>query len=49
MKLIFGYNNNSNYSTRDLKGGCNDNNFSLLDVYQDEKGPSFENPAAECL
>ena len=48
MKLIFEYNNNSNYSTRDLKGGY-DNNFSLLDVYQDGKGPSFENPAAECL
>ena len=30
------------YLTKDLKGGYNSNNFSLLDIYQDEKGPSVK-------
>ena len=34
------YNSNAKYSTNDLKGGYNSNNFSLLDVYLDGKGPS---------
>ena len=40
MNTIFKYNANANYSTKDLKGGYNSNNVSLLDVYLDEKGPS---------
>ena len=38
MSVIFKYNANAKYSTKDLKGGYNSNNFSLLDVYLDEKG-----------
>ena len=38
MNTIFKYNANAKYSTKDLKGGYNSNNFSLLDVYLDEKG-----------
>ena len=38
MNTIFKYNANVKYSTKDLKGGYNSNNFSLLDVYLDEKG-----------
>ena len=34
------HNANVKYSTKDLKGGHNSNNFSLLDVYLDEKGTS---------
>ena len=30
------------YSTKDLKGGYNSNNFSLLNVYLDEKEPSVK-------
>ena len=30
------------YSTKDLKGGYNSNNFSLLNIYLDEKGPSVK-------
>ena len=26
------------YSTKDLKGGYNGNNFSVLDIYPSEKG-----------
>ena len=36
------YNASAKYSTKDLKGGYNSNNFSLLDVYLDEKGPSVK-------
>ena len=38
MNMIFMYNINAKYTTKDLKGGYNSNNFSLLDVYLDEKG-----------
>ena len=37
MNKIFKYNTNAKYSTKDLKGGYNSNNFLLLDVYLDEK------------
>ena len=37
MNTIFKYNANAKYSTKDLKGGYNRNNFSLLNVYLDEK------------
>ena len=39
MNTIFKYNVNAKYSIKDLKGGHNSNNFSLVDVYLDEKGP----------
>ena len=39
---IFKYNANANYWTKDLKGGYNNNNFSLLDIYLDEKGTSVK-------
>ena len=42
MKTIFKYNTNAKYLTKDLKGGYNSNNFSLLDVYLAEKGPSVK-------
>ena len=42
MKTIFKYNANAKYLTKGLKGGYNSNNFSLLDVYLDEKGPSVK-------
>ena len=42
MRTIFKYNANAKYPTKDLKGGCNSNNFSLLDVYLDEKGTSVK-------
>ena len=42
MNTIFKYNVNAKYSTKDLKGGYNSNNFSLLDVYLDEKGTSVK-------
>ena len=42
MNTIFKYNANAKYSTKDLKGSYNSNNFSLLDVYLDEKGPSVK-------
>ena len=38
--MIFKYNANVKYSSKDAKGGYNSNNFSLLNVYFDEKGPS---------
>ena len=38
MNTIFKHNANAKYSTKDLKGGYNSNNFSLLDIYLDEKG-----------
>ena len=37
MNTIFTYNSDAKYSAKDLKGGYNSNNFSLLDVYLDEK------------
>ena len=42
MNTIFKYNANANYSTKDLKGGHNNTNFSLLDVYLGKKGPSVK-------
>ena len=42
MNTIFSYNVNAKYSTKDLKGGYNSNNFSLLDVYLDEKKTSVK-------
>ena len=42
MKTVFKYNVNAKYSTKDLKGGYNSNNFSLLNVYQDKKEPSVK-------
>ena len=41
MNTIFKYNVNAKYSIKDLKGGHNSNNFSLVDVYLDEKGPKY--------
>ena len=41
MNTIFKYNANAKCSTKDLKG-YNSNNFSLLDVYLGEKGPSVK-------
>ena len=42
MSMVFNYNANAKYSTKDLKVGYNNNNFSLLDVYLDEKGTSIK-------
>ena len=42
MNTIFESNANAKYSTKDLKGDYNSNNFSLLDVYVDEKGTSVK-------
>ena len=42
MNTIFKYNSNAKCSTKDLKGGYNSNNFSLLDVYLDEKKTSVK-------
>ena len=42
MNTIFKYNANAKYSTKYLKGGYNSNNFSLLDVYLDDKGTSVK-------
>ena len=42
MNRIFKYNAKAKYSTKDLKGGYNSNNFSLLDVHLDEKGTSVK-------
>ena len=43
MNAIFKYNANAKYLIKDLKGGYNSNNFSLLNIYLDEKGPSVKN------
>ena len=43
MNSIFKYNANAKYSTKVIKGGHNSINFSLLDVYLDEKEPSVKN------
>ena len=40
--MIFKYNANVKYSTKDLKGGHNTINFSLLDICLNEKGPSVK-------
>ena len=40
MNTVFKYNVIAKYSTKDSKGGYNSINFSLLDVYLDEKGTS---------
>ena len=40
--MISKCNVNAKYCTKDLKGGYNSNNFSLLDVYLDEKGTSVK-------
>ena len=42
MNMIFKYNSNAKYATKDLMGGHNSNNFSLLDVYLDQKGSSVK-------
>ena len=42
MSTIFKCNANVKHSTKDLKGGYNSNNFSLLDVYLDEKKTSVK-------
>ena len=42
MNTIFSYSANAKYSAKDLKGGYNNINFSLLDIYLDEKGPSVK-------
>ena len=42
MNPIFRCNSNAKYSTKDLKGEHNIDNFSLLDVSLDEKGPSIK-------
>ena len=42
MNTIFSFNANTKYSTKDLKGGQNNINFSLLDIYLDEKKPSVK-------
>ena len=42
MNSIFKYNVNAKYSTEDLRGGHNSNNFLLLYVYLDEKGSSVK-------
>ena len=36
MDTIFKYNGNAKYSVKDLRGGHNSNNFSLLDAYLHE-------------
>ena len=42
MDTIFKSNANAKYLTKDLKVGYNSNNFSLIDVYLVEKGPSLK-------
>ena len=42
MNTIFSNNRNAKYLAKDLKGGHNSNNFSLLDIYLDEKGRSVK-------
>ena len=42
MNTIFKYNVNAKYSTKDLKGVHNNINFSLLNIYLEEKGPSVK-------
>ena len=42
MSTIFKYNANAKYLIKDLKGGYNSRNLSLLDIYLDKKGPSMK-------
>ena len=42
MNTIFKYNANPKNLAKDLRGGYNSNNLSLLDVYLDEKTPSVK-------
>ena len=42
MNSIFKYNANAKYSTKDVRGRHNRNNFSFLGVYLDEKRPSVK-------
>ena len=49
MNTIFIYNADAKYSTEDLKGGHNNINFSLSDIYLDEKGPSVKTQLSNIL
>ena len=40
MNVKFKYNSHAKYLTKDLNDGHNTNDFSLLDVYLNQKGPS---------
>ena len=42
MNTIFSCNANGKYLAKDLKGGHSSINFSLLDIYVDEQGPSVK-------
>ena len=42
MNLIFKYNNHAKHLMKDLKGGHNSSDFSLLYVYLNEKESSFK-------
>ena len=42
MNKIFRYNPNAKHSTKDLKGAYNSINFSLLNIYLDEKRTSVK-------
>ena len=42
MNTIFKYDANPKYSMNDLKGAYNSNNFSLLNIYLDEKETSVK-------
>ena len=42
MNTIFSCNANAKYSTKDLRGGHNSINLSLLNIYLDEEGPSIK-------
>ena len=42
MRPIFKYNSNAKYYPKNLNGGYNDNNFSLLHAYLDKKGQSVK-------
>ena len=42
MNTIFSYNANAMYLTKDLKGGHSNANFSLLNIYLNEKGLSVK-------
>ena len=42
MNAAFKYNDNAKYSTKDLKAGYTGNDFLVLDVYLNKKGPSAE-------
>ena len=42
MDTILSYDANAKYSTKDLKGGHDNINFSLLDIYLHEKEPSVK-------